>query len=168
MFKKSTRTLLLGITTLLVPLFGADSLAGINYIIIDYGQSFAIALASQFSFIRATLDRSMDPPNYVGDCTNTLVLSANVPVLLNVTLVDHSFTQYDQLQLRMSPPNNGLSRCVMLWDGANPAVNEQLAQDIQGEKLEFLLTMDYSGSMKTSLEQKRACVYYTIYADDEI
>jgi hypothetical protein len=168
MLKRLTRNLSLSLALYLVPLCGADSLSGVNYIIIDYGQSFAIALASQFSFIRATLDRSLDPPQYVGNCTNTLVLSANVPVLLNVTLADHAFTQDDQLQLRMSPPNNGLSRSLMLWDGSNPAVNEQLAQDIQGEQLEFQLMMTYSGSMKTPLEQKRACVYYTIFADDEL
>jgi hypothetical protein len=148
-------------------LFSVDTLLDTQYVIIELIDSYEIILSSNFSYIKAYLDRNTKDPKYLGDCTNTLTITAASPVLLEVSLGNHTLSNLDQLQLDITAPQNGLSRSVKLWDGAAGALNEQLAQGVEGEQIDFRLKISYSGDLKTAHDQKGAWLFFTISADSE-
>lgn len=146
---------------------GLDTLLDTQYVVIDIIDSYEITLSSNFSYIQAHYEKKFNTPGYFGECTNNITITANSPVLLEVSLGQHSLTNCDCLDLKLSAPKNGLTRSVRLWDGAAAAVNEQIAQNVEGENIEFRINLKYFGNLQTPHNQKGAWLFFTITADDE-
>ena len=149
-------------------LVGSNNIFDTQYIKIQFDETFEFKLGTNFCNIYPKKTKIQNQVVYFGDCINTMSVTAPYPVIIQVSLSNHTLTSKDKLKVYMNPPKTGLARNVTLWDGRNPAFEEQLVRGIQGTDLDYRIKFEYIGDEDTTKTEKDALISFTLVASETV